>query len=84
MQSHLYNTKPDHIFMPSVHIHKIQFPSSDILVHPITSNFESDLGMYESDRPVFNYGTDNIKKSVYIYIYICMYVRNVTMLLSIQ
>ena len=50
--------------MPSVYIHQIHFPSSDILVHPITSNFKSGLGLYESDRPVFNYRTDNIKQSV--------------------
>ena len=54
--------------MPSVNIYQIQFPSSDILVHPITSNFKIGLDVYESDRPIFNYGTDNIKKSVSMYV----------------
>jgi len=56
--------------MPSVNIYQIQFPSSDILVHPVTSDFKNGLGLYESDRPVFNYRTDNIKKSVSMYV--CM------------
>jgi len=55
--------------MPSVNMYQIQFPSSDILVHPITSDFKIGLDVYESDRPIFNYGNDNIKK---ICIYVCM------------
>jgi len=68
VQAQLYNTISDHIFEPSVNIYKIQFPSSDILGHPMTPNFKSGLGMYESDRPVLKYGTDNIKKSVSMYV----------------
>jgi len=56
--------------MPSVNTYRVQFPSSVILAHPITSNFKSGLGMYESDRPVFNCGTDNVKKKK-ICIYVC-------------
>jgi hypothetical protein len=68
VQSQLYNTLPDYIFTPGVNGYRIQFPSSNILAHPITSVYESGPSIYEFDRPVFNYRTYNIKK---IYVYIC-------------